>query len=514
MFSGPHRKEWRWVLIWASVVVVVTCLPYLYAWQSAPEGLVFGGLLTSPLDGNSYLAKMRQGLQGAWRFYLPFTPEPHDGAFIFTYYLALGHLARLLGLSLPLVYHLARVVNSWLLLLIVYWFFARLECDLWTRRVAFLLAALSSGLGWLAALLGLFTSDLWVPEAITFYAVLANPHFPGAMALMLVIIGLVIQPARRVRLTLGVATSASLLLAVIQPFAVFGLFVVLGAYLLAQLAHQRRVPWSLIGRSLASGLAAGPVIVYDAWVYTANPAFVAWSAQNLTPSPPAWDYVLSYGLVLILAILGLPRAVRRWTVGDRLSVAWIAGIASLLYAPVPLQRRLVMGLHFPLCFLAAQGLRWLTGRWPARRVILTSATVGLSTLTNLFLLLGSLVAVRSGDPRLFLYRDEVPAMAWLRDHAPAEAVVLTAPQTGLLIPAWAGQRVVYGHPFETILATERKSLATGFFASPAGSEPLLASFTVDYVFFGPRERALGDWVESAGWPVAYQNDTVTIFDLR
>jgi len=514
MPAGIHRKEWRWALIWASAIVAVTCLPYLYAWQSAPEGLVFGGLLTNPLDGNSYLAKMRQGLRGEWHFHLPFTPEQHDGAFILTYYLALGHLARLLGLSLPLVYHLARTINGWILLLVVYWFFARLEHDPWMRRVVFLLAALSSGLGWLAALLGLFTSDLWVPEAITFYTVLTNPHFPLAMALMLAIIGLVIQPVRRVRLVLGVITGASLLLAVVQPLAVFGLFVILGGYLLAQLAHQRRVSWSLIGRTLASGLAAVPVIAYDAWVYTANPAFAAWSAQNLTPSPPVWDYILSYGVVLILAVVGLPGAVRRWTVGDRLSVTWIVAIASLLYAPVPLQRRLVMGLHVPLCFLAAQGLRQLVGRRPTWRGILTSTTVGLSTLTNLFLLLGSLVAVRSGDPRLFLYRDEVPALAWLRDHAPAEAVALAAPQTGLLIPAWAGQRVVYGHPFETIQADERKSLAKDFFASPAGSGQLLASFNVDYVFFGPRERALGDWIAEVSWPVAYQNDTVTIFELR
>ncbi len=513
MIAGIHRKEWRWALTWASVMVALTCLPYLYAWQAAPEGLAFGGLLTNPLDGNSYLAKMHQGFRGEWHFHLPFTPEPHDGALIFTYYLTLGRLARLLGLSLPLVYHLARAVNGLLLLLVVYWFFARLERDLWTRRAAFLLAALSSGLGWLAALLGLFTLDLWVPEAFTFYAVLANPHFPLAMALMLVIIGLVVRPARRTRLALGGTAGASLLLAVVQPFAVFGLFVVLGGYLLAQIAYGRRVPWPLVGRILANGLAAAPVIAYDAWVYTTNPAFAAWSAQNFTPSPPAWDYALSYGLVLILALAGLPGALRRWAPGDRLSVAWIAAIVSLLYAPFPLQRRLVMGLHFPLCFLAAQGLRWLASRWPVRRGLLTRTIIGLSTLTNLFLLLGALVAVRSGDPRLFLYHDEVPALAWLRDHAPAEAVVLAAPQTGLLIPAWAGQRVVYGHPFETIQADERKSLVSGFFASPAGREGFLASSVVGYVFFGPRERALGDWVAEAGWPVAYQNDTVTIFEI-
>jgi hypothetical protein len=514
MNAETHQPEWRWMLIWASVILAVTCLPYLYAWLAAPEGLVFGGLLTNPLDGNSYLAKMRQGLRGEWRFHLPFTPEPHDGAFIFTYYLALGHLARLLSLPLLLVYHLARAVNGWLLLLAVYWFFARLERDLQTRRAAFLLAALSSGLGWLAASLGLFTSDLWVPEAITFYAILANPHFPLALALMLVVIGLTIQPASRARRNLAAAMGASLLLAVVQPFAVFGLFAVLGGYLLAQIASERRIPWQLVGRILASGLTAAPVIAYDAWAYATNPALAAWSAQNLTPSPPVWDYALSYGPLLALALVDLPAANRRRTTGDRLAIVWIVVVAALLYAPFPLQRRLVMGLHLPLCFLAAQGLRRLVNRRPGRRGLLTGAVVGLSAITNLFLLLGALVAVQRGDPRLFLNRDEMAALDWLRQRAPAEAVVLAAPQTSLFIPAWAGQRVVYGHPFETIQADERESIVKDFFTLPVGAERVLNAFNVEYILVGPRERALGDWVEGAGWPVAYQNDTVAILKVR
>ncbi len=505
-----HRKEWRWALTWACLIVLLSSLPYFYAWLAAPQGLVFGGLLTNPLDGNSYLAKMRQGWQGAWRFHLPFTPEDHEGAYIFGYYLALGHLARWLGLALPLVYHLARAVNGGLLLCVVYWFFARLEPEVETRRAAFLLTALSSGLGWLVAPLGLLTADLWVPEAITFYAILANAHFALAMALMLVVIGLIVQPGERLWWTMTRALVAALLLAVVQPFAVLGVLAILGGYLVLQAVARRELPRQLARRCLAIGLAVAPVMVYDVWVYTANPALAAWSAQNLTPSPPPWDYALSYGPVLALALFGLPGAIRRWASGDRLAVAWVATIALLLYAPFALQRRLVMGLHFPLCLLAALGLRRLADRWPQRRRLVVGGIVGLSVLSNLFLLLGALASVGSGDLRLFLYRDEQYSLNWLREYAPGEAVVLAAPQTGLLIPAWAGQRVVYGHPYETIRAEEREALVQGFFASPTGAARLLDTEHVDYVFFGPRERALGDWLAATDWPVVYQNETVVI----
>lgn len=520
MIAGIRRKEWRWALTWACVVVAVTCLPYLYAWLAAPEGLVFGGLLTNPLDGNSYLAKMRQGFEGQWRFHLPFTPEPHDGAYIYLHYLALGHLARVLGLSLPLVYHLARVFTGILLLLMVYWFIAHFvsENALAQRRTAFLLVAFSSGLGWLAAILHLFTADLWVPEAITFYAILSNPHFPLSMTLMLVIIGLTTgegywrEQKQRRRAFAGLVL-ASFLLAVVQPFVAVPVYAALGGYAALLAVRDRRLPLDLIGRIAVGGIASSPPILYGLVVFSANPAFAAWSAQNLTPSPPLWDVALSYGLVMLLALPGAVMAVRRRAAADLLFLAWVGATLALMYVPLALQRRMITGLHFPLCFLAARGLRWLVNRWPARQKLLSGAIIGLSAFTNLFLLLGALVAVQSGDPRLFLYRDEVPALAWLRHHAPAGAVVLAAPQTGLLVPAWAGQRVIYGHPFETIRADERESLVKAFFASPERAE-ILASFDADYVFFGPRERALGDWIERVEWPVVYHNDTVTIFEIR
>ena len=63
---------------------------------------VFGGFLLNPLDGNSYLAKMQQGASGSWRFTLPFTPEPGEGAYLFLFYLALGHLCRLTGAAVDM----------------------------------------------------------------------------------------------------------------------------------------------------------------------------------------------------------------------------------------------------------------------------------------------------------------------------------------------------------------------------------------------------------------------------
>jgi len=201
-------KEIHWVLLWSTLIVGLTCLPYLYAYLVAPDDMQFTGLLSNPMDGNSYLAKMRQGAQGSWLFHLPYTSEDHDGAFIFTYYLFLGRFSALLGLPLILTYHLARVVNSLILLFVAYCFLSLINLDQKSRRATFLLIGFSSGLGWLAVPFDVFAPDLWVPEAITFYSIFANPHFPLAVALMLLTFIFVLVPLEFIA-PAGPQTSAS-----------------------------------------------------------------------------------------------------------------------------------------------------------------------------------------------------------------------------------------------------------------------------------------------------------------
>ena len=91
------RKEWRWIVWVALGLVVVSSLPYLVAWGVTPESAHFTGLIFNPQDGNSYIAKMRQGFAGSWSFRLPYTPEPHDGAPVYLFYLFWGHVARWTG---------------------------------------------------------------------------------------------------------------------------------------------------------------------------------------------------------------------------------------------------------------------------------------------------------------------------------------------------------------------------------------------------------------------------------
>ena len=497
-------SERRWLVGAALLVLLIASLPYLFGALSAGPDRVFTGLQVNPLDGLSYLAKMRIGFDGGWLFHLPFTPEQGQGVFLFTYFIALGHLARILGLPLILVFHAARLIGGFALLWMIYELIARMTEALDLRRRAWWIVALSSGVGWLAAVLGHADSaDLTIPESNTFYSLIANAHFALAAAIMIGMF-IVILEMRTFSTGRTIAlTVMSLVLAVIQPFAPLAVYGIAGVTLLIVWWRNRRAhpersgeaaqskdalafPRSQFIAALVSGSITALLLLY---LYSATQADVvmrAWSQQNQTPSPPPIDYVLGYGLLWIFAFFGARQAWHRRSDWDVLLLVWIIVTLPMLYVPFPLQRRLSLGLHVPIGILAAIGLTELVRtRWPRR------ALIAVTLLTSVFIELALLGGAAVHDPHINLTANEAAALGWLQSHAPHDAVVLASPEMGGFIPAFAGQRVVYGHPYETVNAKAREQQVKDFFAGTIDRSQMIRDNSVGFIIVGPREQKLG-----------------------
>lgn len=290
---------------------------------------------------------------------------------------------------------------------------------------------------------------------------------------------------------LGLVLAATAL-GVIQPFGLATTFGGLGVMLVARAARRRGIPWRSLAWTAGAGAAALPYPLYTQWALRSDPVLAAWQAQNVTPSPPLWNWALSYGMVLLLAGLGCVAALRRGSAGDWLLLGWAAVTLAGMYVPLPLQRRLSLGLGVPLGLLAGMGW-WRTLRpWVGaqRSKALPGLGVAFCALTPLFLVLVTLTAALAGEPRFYLSQGEWAALEWLRDEGRPDAVVLCAPQMGLFVPAWAGQPVVYGHPFETVDAERREAQVEAYWAgemSPAERETFLRENRVGYLLVGPRE---------------------------
>ena len=520
-------REWRWTG-WAIAILALSCVPYAIATLMAPQGWQFAGILVNPLDGHSYMAKMQQGEAGNWLFHLTYTPEPHDGAFIFTFYLALGHLARFLGLPKIIIFHLARLLAGLGLLLAAFRFVARVVSDPTERTLAVIFILTASGLGWLGVIFGAFPIDLWIPEAFVPYSLYANPHFPLAMMLMLVIFTRLISlPDSQDRVPTFYAFLgsglAALALAMILPFALLSVWAVSIVFIGWLLFQYRRLPWSELWLTLSVIVLPIPIIFYQYWVSTTNPILAGWSAQNVTPAPKLLDFWLGYGLVGLLAIAGGAMLIRqkRAKTDDAawLVLLWAVTTILLVYIPFNLQRRLITGLHLPLCILAAIGLsRWLAASRLniKRQRLVTTAVITVGALGTLlvwgFPLLGFMLQspANSETSALFFVRnEEQAAFQWLQRHTGPNDIILASPRVGMFVPGQTGARAFYGHPFETIDGDNKKAQIEAFFAGRVNN----VNPATDYIFYGPSEQALGQ-PHAANLSAIYSADNITIYSAR
>ena len=168
--------------------------------------------------------------------------------------------------------------------------------------MAFALAALGSGMGWLLVFSGAPTSDFWVAETYPFLSSYINPHFPIGLALVL---WLLMPPFDRAvnGWRLAAVGAGALVLSVINPFGVIIVLMVLGGDLLWRLVTKA---WSfdIFWQIFVVALLGLPVLAYDVWVTMVDPIFAGWNAQNLTPSPPVWDVLISLSPALLLALAG------------------------------------------------------------------------------------------------------------------------------------------------------------------------------------------------------------------
>jgi hypothetical protein len=517
----PTRQNLGFVISITAVLLGAITLPYLYAAGLSAPANVFGGFLINPIDGNSYLAKMYLGWRGSWQFVLPYTASADQGAYLFTFYLALGHLARLTGLSLPLVFHLVRVISAILMALALAGFFKATMPNRHAFRYAFALALFGSGLGWLAVPFGGFTTDLWIAETYPFLSAYASPHFTLSLAILL----WVLTPRYDEQPSIGrqipikyyfFSGLSGFALGVINPFGV----------VIALLASGSRLAAGLLTRQTFSGLkpvlvqsicifwGGVPVLVYYLWMVRLDPLLAGWNSQNLTPTPPLWDVLLSLSPAIILVIPGWFYLRSQGDLSQKSLLIWVILGFSLMYLPFSLQRRFLFAFFIPVAGMAALGLEWLTRREPRRFFLYGILILLVAIPSNLVVLSSGIFGALTRDPLLYFTRGEAQALAWIAQETDPNALILASPGSGLVIPAYTGRRVIYGHPFETVSADLQKELVLNFFAgkvSLASEGPLS---DVNYIFAGPREAALGDGSHLADLPVAFANDEVKIYRVE
>ncbi len=507
--SVKQTPSWVWGAL--ILFLLLGTIPYAVPLWAAPEGAIATGVSFNPFDANSYLANMQQGYGGRWLYQLPYTATPNRPLPLFSFYLALGHLARLTSLSLPLVFHLARLGCGGLFAWSAYHFMARLLDTRGERALALFLLLFTGGTGWVVTLVpGLsettrvrLTPDLWVADAVSALALLSNGHFTLNMVLMMAMIVAgehLLAGGRWPLVALAILAGLGIALIHAHQLAVVGL--VLGGEVLWQMKHARRIPWRAVGWLAVmfgpAALLAGALTVLS----YRDPALASWLEQGDTYTPPVWGLLNLYGPVWALAFVGAWHGLQQRQAAWRGVVLWFAVVLVLVYVPVNFQRRFMEGWHVPVTILAVTG--WSREIAPCLRGRLTERSVGMILIILLVLVTASPVHTlitltryaiqRQDDQFVYAHAEERGVTDWLCAHAALDEVVLSFFYSGNWLPARAPVRSFVGHWSLTAQVTDRLADVNRFFdADTADAERLrlLQTFGVDYVYVGLDERILG-----------------------
>jgi hypothetical protein len=253
------------------------------------------------------------------------------------------------------------------------------------------------------------------------------------------------------------------------------------------------LPYWVVG-----SLPTATLLFYTAYRFISDPYLRIWTAQNILPAAPLLMYLASYGWLLPLAIAG---ASSMWTINRHktlLPVLWMMiGLAGICI-PISIQRRLIEGFWVALITLTFAFLdkppRWLSGRYK------NTVTLGLlifSLPATLLLFAGGVQTARTPAEPVFLPREQVALFEWFNEQdLQVFPLVLASFDSSNTLPAFAPVRVLIGHgpesaggkilqeQVETVYHQETRDLQRIH---------LLREYAVNYLVWGPSERALGEW---------------------
>ncbi len=509
----------------ASALAIVTSIPYAVGLAADLDG-DFAWHLVFEADINAYFGFIRQAEQGAFLFTNPFTPEPHRPVVVNLEWAAVGHFARLTGLSLEAAFHVMRLVFVFVLCGALHWLAGFVLETRLARRLLLLAVATGGGFGWLlevpalgAGLVPARFLDLSVGFH-PFFWMLLQPHFLMGEALSLLTLGLFLKGEESHDLRWHAAAAAcGAGVGLVRPYNLLHLLAAVGIYTILSLSRGK-------GRraALVPGLLfAAPsllVLAYYLALFRFHPVLRWWAIQNsLSPFVPSL-VALALGLVVALVLVRLagPRSQRPLRPGNTL-VGCSAFAAVALYYAYPLlasSAQFSTALVVPLALVGMQGreslLAGVAGAGIRGRSLLAAVLV-VNALTSGVLVVRHTQAVASGAHHLSA--PVVEAYRWIGAHARPRDVVLGSYEHSNRLPRHADVRVVCGQSFFTAEYGAKARAVERFYdrrTEERWRQAFLRRFGVRFVLAEAGAESGHDPGTSMGLREVFRNDALVVFE--
>lgn len=441
----------RWVWLFVIAALIWSWSLYFVGWLLTPKGYRYFWLVPLyPADCNAHLAWARQAFEGKSRFADTFTTEKHDPKTFNFHDWFVGILARWLRIPLHLSMWLVHTIGVIAFVHAAWWLAAPILTESQQRTYMLMLCFLG---GFIC---------LGMPEANTFIALATTSWIVWGEALAALLMGSIVRIWERNGKNFGFFGMASgMLLGNIRPYALAPICCGLALWFILNSAINRR----LAKHTLFSALIALPAILtaaLQAITIFGDPVYQA--AFNIPfPAPPIWYFVLNYGAIILLALLASIHLLRKPILHNpkSLHIMWFIGaFISVYFTPTMLDRRLIEGVHLPMCILAALGWHEIVltlprmgfiRRYPMPVLILIGGIAPLSfwvfQVDNIFLhskFVHTEFAPHKGVP-LYISEHHLQLIDWLANNSKPDEAILCSYELGNYIPVLTGRRVFIGH---------------------------------------------------------------------
>lgn len=556
-FSSPTQKpvvqtsavvrEYAFPAAVSLLILLATTIPYLYGYLSAPAGKQFMGIMLDVPDHGQYFSWMHDlAYQNLVSNKL--TPEPNKAIFFNLLWWGMGRVGLLTGLSYAVMYQILRLGSGLLFLLLAYRVCSWFLDDRRSRRLAFLVIALTSGFGWVLVVLKYtllkgtlaFPLDLYVAEGNTFLGILGYPHFIAA-ALYIFVFDLLLHGEKRGSLKYAVAAGlVALFFGWQHAYDLVLVYGILAAYIGLKTLRDRRLPAYMLKAAVITGVISVWPALYSFLLTSLDPIWKQVLAQFAnagvyTPNPLHLPILL--GITFLLALYTVirmnPLRLSKWDDRRLFLVAWFVANGLLIYIPTDFQIHMLNGWQVPAAILAVIGLFEYIYPWAARltskiqaftsnperlKGVLSALLIAVILPTNLYLFAWRFIDLKRHDYPYYLYKDELQAFSWLDKEASDDQVILSSITTGQYIPMFTGSHAFLAHWAQTLDFYNKDRMVSEFFSgsiTDVRRADILKQYGVSYVFYGPAERALGTYDPSSS-PLlkqVYSTPLVSVFKV-
>ncbi|MFC1721958.1 hypothetical protein ACFL0Z_03520 [Patescibacteria group bacterium] len=545
IIKSISASERFWIIIMIIFVLAATSLPYLFGLLSTPPDSVYlANYHRASGDHYVYMSMIEEAKDGALTFHNLFTGEEHAPLLVRPFWFTVGALARVFDLDSRMAIQIFRLVLIIPTVFVIYFTIAVFVKKKPARLIAFLFSVLASGFGyfyyrWINPdiLPDIYTinfydtpSDIWLTEGHPLLLFSASPHFQASLIFLLLSLVFFFLGFRYGKTSyLVISGLLNLGLAFFHPYETVFIFAIITVFTLLIFSWQfwkRKFlnGWQSIKKLIIPIAITAPGIIYQLLIFRLEPTLKSWSEQSQTISPEIQFYLIGYGILIPLAILGSFFAIKKLNQQKVFLLIWCWLTIPLLYIPIAFNRRFIEGLFVPLGILAAVGVYNLYSKITRGKlskiifVVIACLILGASLIPTNAYNLWSFVEVQRQYKvtPFYLPQTELDALLWLRDNTASGESILSSHISGFTIPAFTGRPVYLGHDLQTANFAAKKPLMEWFFATDIEDEAKiewLSENRISYIYYGPNEQISGSFAPASKeyLQTVFANDQVQIY---